>query len=59
MGKVGACGLPCIAGLLAFFKMVPGFIRRICYSGTACQVCHASRDIVILLLCGYRKDISS
>jgi len=33
-------------GFIAYFEMMPEFIRRMRYSGTACQVCHALHNLV-------------
>ena len=41
-------GIPCLTSFLAYFlKMMPEFIRRMRYSGTAWQVCHASHYLII------------
>jgi len=47
-----ACGLPRFVGFLAYFKMMPKFIRRMLYSGTVWQVdlCHMAGRLLHYLV---------
>ena len=42
--------LPCFAGFLAYFYMMPEFTRRMRYSGAAWQVFHVSHYLVQFLI---------